>query len=71
MPQFTFDVKLFATVYVNAEDEATGRELVDNYVADLVEGGAWNSADDSQRVEINSASLDGEHDLMEIDGKPV
>lgn len=72
MPRFTFDVKAFITVHVDAEDEAAARRTIDEALEDLVTG-EWAEdgvhAPGRRRLFINSCGLDGEHDLMEIDGE--
>lgn len=67
MAKYTFDVKLFATVHVDAPNETAARAAIDDAVAGLVEGNRWR--DKGTDLFINSASLDGEADLMQIDGE--
>lgn len=73
MTRFTFDVKAFVTLHVEAPDEEAARAVIDNVVTDLLEGGQWEGDlrpdDTCDTVFINSASLDGEHELMEVDGE--
>ena len=70
MRQFTFDVKAFLTVHITAPDEAKAREVVDALV-DGVEGVECSFMDNGRRLSgmVNSASADGEADLMAIDGE--
>lgn len=66
MPVYTFDAKLFATVQVTAPDETTARrqaaEVLDGAELSVCHGGV-------DMPDTFEASLDGELDLMEIDGK--
>lgn len=64
MATFTFDVKLFATVSVDADSEETARKMV----AESTDCVALYKWDDTT---LGEASMDGEPDLIEIDGEPV
>ena len=66
MPNFTFDVKLFATVHVEAPDEKAARAALDEGVGDTLEGTSWLHKD-GRTMFVNSASQDGEADLVEDD----
>lgn len=65
---FTFDVKLFATVTVSASSAIDAREMItaalDGADANF---GAWPSGDPI----VAQVSPDGEHDLIEVDGEAV
>jgi hypothetical protein len=68
MKKYTFDVKMFATIRVKAETQKEARAKIN---AEL-EGadanfGAWPCG---KPIEA-SISLDGDHDLIEIDGEAV
>jgi hypothetical protein len=70
MPNFLFDVKAFSSVRIDAETEAKAREIL-----------AEAECGDLQIVYTNSlgisvvlqgeVSLDGDADLMQIDGEAV
>jgi hypothetical protein len=64
--EYLFDLKLFASVRVKAESEAAARALIAAHIhcAD-VNFGAWP---DGSPI-LGEASVDGEADLMEIDGE--
>lgn len=67
MHEYLFDVKLFASVRINAEsEEAALAWLRDNDCAAISFG-----FDDSGQVVSGEASMDGEADLMEVDGEAV
>lgn len=68
MPAYTFDVKLFATVYVTAPDEMQAR-LAAAATGDVIEGAQLR--DGPTNMVINSAAVDGEFDLMQVDGEDV
>lgn len=71
MLQFTFDVKIFATISVQAENEASARALLHQHLEGVrVSFEPTDSAVAPQPV-CAEASADGESDLLEIDGEPV
>jgi hypothetical protein len=66
MSEYFFDVKLFASFRINAENETKARQLL----ADALDCASVNfGADDSGDPLIAEASMDGEPDLIEIDGE--
>lgn len=68
--RFTFDVKAFVSVHVRAETEADARVHIDEYLADALEGVRVDEASAvGPTIFVNSVSLDGEHELIEIDGE--
>lgn len=69
--KFTFDVKLFATISVEANNEASARALLRQHLEWVhVSFEPTDSAVAPQPV-CAEASPDGEPDLLEIDGEPV
>lgn len=66
MSEYLFDVKLFASVRVEAESEDAARKLL----AETLDGASCNAGawPDGAPV-LFEASLDGEADLMEVDGE--
>lgn len=68
MKEFAFDVKLFAAIRVKAPDEKTARSML-KAALDCADTnfGAWPNGDPITA----EASMDGEADLFEIDGKEV
>jgi hypothetical protein len=65
---FLFDVKLFVLVNVHAPDEATAREMLAKALdGSKLDGGAWPNGEPL----LMEASVDGEADLMELDGEAV
>ena len=68
MTAFAFDVKLLATVRITAPDEATARrqlaEVLDCADLSVCHGGV-------DMPDTFEASMDGEADLVEVDGEPV
>jgi hypothetical protein len=64
MTRFLFDVKLFASVTVEAESEAEARKMLAE-VMDCagVNAGAWPNGDPV----VFEASQDGEPDLVEVE----
>lgn len=69
MHKYTFDVKLFAAITVDAESEEHARKLLRKCVngAD-VNFGAWPNGDP---ILCEVFTDDGEDPLIEIDGEPV
>lgn len=70
MKQYLFDVKLFASICVEASSEAEARALLtENLDGALANLGAWPSGDPI----ICEVSLDdpANDELIEIDGQPV
>jgi len=59
MTRYTFDVKLFATAYVDARSEQEARRLLDDW------GGFDELGDVGNHVFIGSAYTDGEPDLIQ------
>lgn len=66
MKEYTFDVKLWATVQVKAESEKEARQKLANY-ADCLDIGI----ETPDGVKFTNASSEGEFDLLEIDGEDV
>lgn len=68
MREYLFDVKLFASVRVNANNIAEARKML-NDVFDCADAnfGAWPDGDPVTA----EASQDGDADLIEIDGEDV
>jgi hypothetical protein len=65
---FLFDVKLFVLVHVHAPDEAAAREMLAKALDGAkLEGGSWPNG---QPVTMD-AGIDGEADLIEVDGEAV
>lgn len=62
MKEYLFDVKLFAAIRVRADDEAAARAIL----SDTISGGICEL--DGLPFE---ASMDGEADLLEVDGVDV
>lgn len=67
MHEYTFDVKLFATINIKAENEAKARELLEQA---LDRGELDCGLIDGQPVKGNIAP-DGDHELTEVDGEAV
>lgn len=68
MPEFLFDVKLFASVRVQAETEAEGRRLLaETLDCATINAGSWPNGEPI----VAEASADGAADLLEIDGAAV
>jgi hypothetical protein len=66
MPEYLFDVKLFAAIRVNAENETDARQMLCEALdCASANFGAWPNGDPI----LAEASQDGEADLMEIDGE--
>ena len=68
MKEYAFDVKLLAAIRVKAADQATARAMLKEALdcADT-NFGAWPNGDPI----IGEASIDGEPDLIEIDGEAI
>ena len=66
MPEYVFDVKLFTTLRVKADSEAKARADLRRMLncADA-NFGAWDEGDPI----LGEVSMDGEPDLVEIDGE--
>lgn len=60
---YTFDVKLFTTLRVQAPDEQTARDMIAALDGNAANFGAWP---DGEPI-VSSIGLDGEHDLIETD----
>ena len=72
MLQFTFDVKLFATVSVQAEDEAAARALLNQHPECInVSFEPFTASPKAAQPICSGASPDGEPDLLEIEGEQV
>lgn len=68
MAEFLFDIKLFASVRVHAEDESEARNIVmEAFACATANFGVWPDGDPI----VAEASVDGEPDLIEIDGEPA
>lgn len=67
MPRFTFDVKLWATVYVQAKSEKETRAKMREYLSDF----SINHDHDGLSIEGMSAENTNEDELVEIDGEAV
>ena len=68
MNEYLFDIKLFASIRVNAISEREARAMITqalNYAS--INAGAWV---DGSPI-LLEASLDGDLDLVEVDGHPV
>ncbi|KVU68952.1 hypothetical protein BGV52_15335 [Burkholderia ubonensis] len=63
--EFVFDVKLFATISFSAPDEATARRML----ADALECADANLGEINGQTIVCEASMDGEPDLVEVDGE--
>lgn len=69
MTAYLFDVKLFASVTIEADDEASARANLDLMfnVADV-----HVSDPDNDDVDLTfECSVDGDADLIEVNGEPV
>lgn len=68
MPKYLFDVKVFAAIRVTAVSESEAREnirtKIDGATANL---GCWDTGEPI----LAEVSIDGDLDLIEIDGEPV
>lgn len=70
MAEFAFDVKLFATIRVEASDEATARVLLqENLSAADAHFGAWDHT--GEPILAEAVLDDDQPDLIEIDGEAV
>lgn len=60
MKRFTFDVKMFATVYVLANNEEQARQRVRAFAG-------WDEVDydDNTTIQVGPVSPDGDADLVE------
>ena len=68
MPKYAFDIKLFASVRVEAANEASARELVDDaFEVASCNGGCWPNGNPI----LFEASIDGAADLFEIEDEPA
>lgn len=66
MPNYLFDVKLFATFRINAESEAEARRLLTAALdCATVQAGFID-----EELLTGEASVDGELILVEVDGEP-
>jgi hypothetical protein len=65
--EYAFDVKMFSVVRVKAEDEEAARMLLDEYLQ-AVDINVHIFVGDEDRIHITEASMDGEADLVEVDG---
>lgn len=66
--EYVFDVKLFATVRVKANTKAKAVALLkDTLDCASFNAGVWPNGDPV----LFEASVDGEPDLVEIDGEPA
>ena len=67
--EYAFDVRLWATIRVQAKTEAEARDLIKRHMhcADC-NGGAWP---DGSPILFEASPEDGEPDLIEIDGEAV
>lgn len=70
MTEYAYDLKLFAVARIERDDltDEQARQLLDTYVQS-VDIDYDLQADDGTRITITEASVDGEPDLMEIDGE--
>jgi hypothetical protein len=68
MVEFTFDVKAFAIVRVKAKDEAAARAMLEPF-CDFLTGNPWRDGDSS--AVADSVAMDGEADLLEVDGEAI
>jgi hypothetical protein len=69
MRVFTFDVKTWVTVRVEAADKAAALALIDDYLAGTFEG-LLCLPEDGRRLEVESASVEGEPDLIDDEEAP-
>ena len=69
MIEYAFDVRLFATIRVDAPDEATARKMIKDH-CDVMDcnGGAWPNGDP---ILFEASPDDGENDLIEVDEEAV
>lgn len=66
--QYKMDVKMFATITVEASSEEEARMIIDANCGVMdCNGGAWPNGDPI----LFEAAVDGEIDLIEIDGEAV
>lgn len=66
--EYTFDVKLFATIRVKADSEAQAKAMLREHLdAADANFGAWP---DGNPI-LAEASMDGTADLIEVDGEAV
>lgn len=66
--EYAFDVKMFATIRVQASSEAEAIQLIkENMDCADSNFGAWPNGDPI----LAEASIDGEPDLLEINGEAV
>jgi hypothetical protein len=68
MNEYLFDIKLFASIRVNAASEPEARDLVLEHLdCSSINAGAWPNGDPI----LFEASVDGDFDLVEINGEFV
>lgn len=68
MNEYLFDIKLFASIRVNAASESEARDLVLEHLdCSSINAGAWPNGDPI----LFEASVDGDFDLVEINGEFV
>ena len=68
MNEYLFDIKLFASIRIKAESEAEARAtILDHLDCACVNAGAWPNGDPI----LFEASVDGDFDLVEINGEFV
>lgn len=70
MKNFLFDIKLLASVRVEAPDEVTARRILEAWFSSVTIFSGVHMTGGS-RVHPCEGSMDGEADLMEVDGEAV
>lgn len=70
MHEYLFDVKLFASVRVTAENENEARKKLERLLT-TADVAVTDPDDGGDNVHYFEASVDGEADLMEIDGEDI
>ena len=72
MTNYLFDIKILATVRMNAPDEKTARYWLDEHLSGVEANlGCWVEGPDIGEPIIAGCSVDGYADLIEVDGEAV
>jgi hypothetical protein len=69
MREYSFEVKVWATVYVKAEDETAAKRLLEENLPEMREGSAHVAADGSKVDWSPACTIEGEFYLQGIDGE--